>query len=96
MNTATITFTPDGTGHAIYTEAIDLGRIGQLTVERATTIEYDNASQCWHAKDNTGFDMYHSPSRQTCLDWERQYLESQEGMKHEQLPDGADPVAAGP
>ena len=78
-----ITFTQDGQGHGLYTEAIDLGQIGALAIERATNIEFDNKAQCWRVYDNTGFAMFNSPSRQACLDWERQYLESQETMTHE-------------
>ena len=90
-----VTFTPNGLGHGIHTEAIDLAQIGPLHIERATTIEFDNQAQCWIVRDQTGFDMYHSPSRETALAWERRYLEEQEDMEHEQLPDGAGAVAAG-
>ena len=94
MRETWLVFTRDGAGHAIYTEAIDLGRIGRLSVRRATTIEFDNSIQYWRVKDRTGFTMFNSPSRQECLEWERWYLESQESMKHE-LPTGAGAVAAG-
>jgi hypothetical protein len=77
-----LTFTPDGLGHGLYTESIDLGLIGSLSVRRATLIEFDNAIQYWRVYDETGFPMFNSPSRQECLDWERRYLESQEDMKH--------------
>lgn len=87
-------FTPDGTGHGLYTEAIDLAGIGTLRIERATTIEYDNRAQYWRVRDPTGFALFSSPSRQACLDWERLYLEQQEDMKHELLA-GARAVAAG-
>ena len=93
MNKTTLVFTLDGLGHGLYTEAIDLGRIGRLSVQRATTIEFDDMTQYWHVKDPTGFAMLRSPSRQTCLDWERQYLESQEDIKHE-LQHGHRAVAA--
>ena len=33
---ASIVFKPDGTGHGLYTEVIDLTRLGRLKVERAT------------------------------------------------------------
>lgn len=95
MNEIALTFTPDGVGHGLYTEAIDLDRIGQLSIARATLIEFDNNAQTWRVHDNTGFAMFNSPSRQECLDWERQYLESQEDMKHEQFSDCAGAVAAG-
>ena len=94
MTEIAITFTPDGLGHGLYTEAIDLGQIGPLVVRRATTIEYDNHSQYWRVKDRTGFCLFNSPSRQECLDWERQYLETKEDQKHA-LSNGACAVAAG-
>lgn len=94
MSHTVITFTPDGTGHALYTEAIDLAGIGPLAIQRATTIEFDNKTQCWRVRDPKGSPMFNSPSRQECLDWERQYLESQEDLTHE-LSTGAGAVAAG-
>jgi len=95
MNVA-ITFTPDGQGRCLHTEAIDLGTIGNLSVRRATRIEFDNHAQCWRVYDDTGFPMFNSPSRQACLEWERRHLESQEDMKHGGLHDGIGAVAAGP
>lgn len=83
MTEQAITFTPDGTGHALYTEAIDLAVIGVLAIQRATTIEFDNKTQYWRVKDPEGFAMFNSPSREKCLDWERQYLQLQEDRKHE-------------
>ena len=83
MNEVALTFTPDGLGHGLYTEAIDLTRVGPLAVERATCIEFDDKAQYWRVYDNAGSPMFNSPSRQECLDWERRYLESQEDMKHE-------------
>jgi hypothetical protein len=78
-----IIFTPTGTGRTLYTEAIDLACIGRLLVARATTIEFDNQTQYWRVKDRTGFPLFNSPSRQECLDWERQHLQSQEDLRHE-------------
>ena len=86
MNHIALTFTPDGQGHALYTETIDLTRIGALSINRATHIEFDNSAQYWRVRDQTGFAMFNSPSRQKCLDWERRHLESQEDMKHELQP----------
>ena len=94
MNRAIITFTPDGLGHGLYTEAIDLSQIGPLIVKRATTIEYANHTQHWRVKDRTGFALFNSPSRQSCLDWERLYLQQQEDRKHE-LSNSAGAVAIG-
>jgi len=75
---AAITFKPDGTGHSLYTEVIDLSCLGRLRIERATTIEFDNRAQVWRVKDRTGFPLFSSPSRETCLDWERQYFNTRE------------------
>lgn len=90
----TLVFTPDGIGRGLYTESIDLSRLGQLSVARATIIEFDNEAQYWRVRDRQGFPMFNSPSREECLDWERQYLESQEDMKHELQP-GIGAIAAG-
>ena len=71
---ATLRFDPTGTGHCLYTEAIDLAGIGRLHVRRATHVEFNNTRQAWEAHDLTGALLYSSPSRATCLDWERQFL----------------------
>jgi hypothetical protein len=39
---ATITFTPNGNGHCLYTEIILLGTIGALEIRRATSIEFND------------------------------------------------------
>lgn len=94
MNVA-ITFTPDGLGRGLYSDSIDLGAIGNLSVRRATRIEFDNEKQVWRVYMVHGrVALFNSPSRQACLEWERQYLESQEDMKHG-LHDGPGTVAVG-
>ena len=94
MNEIALIFTPDGTGHAIYSEAIPLDRIGPLHIERATSIEYDNQAQYWRVCDPTGFALFNSPSRQECLVWERQFLQQQEDQSHE-LQHSPDPTSPG-
>jgi hypothetical protein len=79
---AVLIFTPDGRGRCVHTDAIALGSIGRLTVKRATILVFDNARQSWQVKDRRGFNLYASPSRQVCLDWEQRYLETQEELKH--------------
>ncbi len=95
MSEHAIIFTPDGQGRGLHTEAIDLGQIGALAIERATNIEFDNKAQYWRVYDDTGFAMFNSPNRQACLEWEQQYIQSQEDMKHEQLSDSAGAIAVG-
>ncbi len=75
---ASIVFKPDGTGHGLYTEVVDLTSLGRLKVERATTITFDNRRQVWRVKDRTGFPLFTSPSRETCLEWEKQYFMGKE------------------
>ena len=69
---ASIVFKPDGTGHGLYTEVIDLSTIGALEIHRATTIEFNNDSQAWEVKDNDGEILFGNPSRSACLEWEHQ------------------------
>lgn len=75
---ASLVFTTDGTGHGLYSEAIDLTRLGRLRIERATTVEFDNRQQVWRVKDRKGFALFTSPSRESCLAWERQYFNAKE------------------
>ncbi len=82
-----ITFTPDGTGHALHTEIVDLGQIGRLSVTRATEIEFDDRTQFWCVRrPGSRFALYRDTSRQACLTWERQYLQTEEDRKHELQP----------
>jgi hypothetical protein len=74
MTPATLSVGPDGTIQGLYTEAIDLSALGTMEVRRATTIEFDNRLQAWRVFDPDGYCLYCSPSRETCLSWERQHL----------------------
>ena len=77
MHEIMITFTPDGTGHALHTDAIDLGLIGRLKVVRATEIEFDEGLQQWCVRrPGSRFSLYRNASRQACLDWERRWVEA--------------------
>ena len=76
-----LVFTKDGLGHGLYTEAIDLSRIGALSISRATSIEFDNKLQVWRVYDRKEFPLYSSPSRQVCLDWEHDYFNQTSTIK---------------
>ncbi len=94
MSAIAIVFTPDGTGRALYTEAIDLERIGELSISRASEVEFCNDSGLWTVRlPGEPYVLYKHPSRQACLNWERQHLETQEDKRHE-LQHSADPVPA--
>ena len=67
-------FLPDGRGAGLYTELVDLREVGRLDVCRATTVEFDDKSQCWEVHDFTGHRLFSHRSRETCLDWERRHF----------------------
>ena len=73
---STITFTPDGNGHCLYTEAILLGSIGTLEIKRATNIEFNDHTQLWEVRDakNNGI-LFQNASREICLCWEHENFE---------------------
>ena len=72
-----ITFTPDGTVRCLWTEAVPLHKLGRLEVHRASTIEFNNATQHWEVKDQKRKLRFFSESRSACLDWEQQNLQPQ-------------------
>ena len=67
-----LTFDPNGWGHCLYTEAIDLQSIGELAVVRATSIEFNPATQAWDVTDAGGAILFSDASRSRCLAWEHQ------------------------
>jgi hypothetical protein len=68
----TITFTPDGIGHGLYTEVIDLAAVGSLAIERATNVEFNHATQEWEVRDPSGQLLHAHDSREVCLAWEHE------------------------
>ena len=65
-----LTFTQDGVVHCLHTDAIPLQSIGTLTVQRASTIEFNASTQQWEVKDAAGVILHSNPSRSRCLAWE--------------------------
>ena len=73
---ALMTFTPDGNAECLYHEMIDLHELGRLACERASVIEFDEATQEWQVKRPGGDTVLFSHvSREACLDWERNHLQ---------------------
>jgi uncharacterized protein (DUF1919 family) len=70
VKTTVLTFKSDGMVVGIYTEAIPLGTIGALKINRLTEIEFNDSTQQWEARDRIGTVLFSNPSRQSCLDWE--------------------------
>jgi hypothetical protein len=73
MSTTVISFDQQGEGHCLYTEVIDLPSIGPLHVERATTIEFNEAGQVWEVRRITKV-LFSHRSRAACLAWEHQHF----------------------
>ena len=74
MTAHVLTFTANGEGHGLYTEAIELAAIGRLTIRRATTIEFSETSQQWEVRDAGGALLHSHPSREICLEWEHRHF----------------------
>ena len=70
-----LTFDVDGTGHCLHTDAIPLQSLGTLEISRATSIEFNSASQQWEVKANDGAILFVDPSRSCCLAWEVENLQ---------------------
>jgi hypothetical protein len=69
MNTI-ISFHPDGTALCLWTEVVPLHELGRLEINRATNVEFNNATQHWEVKDRRGKVRFLARSRSACLEWE--------------------------
>ena len=71
----TLRFQPGGRIDCMYTDAVDLRVLGRLQVFRATDIRFCEKSQQWKVRcASTGKLLLSDPSREVCLEWERQNL----------------------
>jgi hypothetical protein len=70
-----IQFNRNGTAHCLWTDAISLHELGRLEITRASTMEFDNATQRWEVKDRRGQMLFFSRSRSACLEWEQENLQ---------------------
>ena len=69
-----LVFDAAGTGHGLYTEAIDLHGLGPLRMRRASSVEFDPYSQQWEVRLPDGTLLHHDRSREACLHWERRHF----------------------
>ena len=69
-----LTFELDGVVRCLHTDAIPLQALGTLTVQRATTIEFNASTQQWEVKDAAGVILHSDPSRSRCLAWEAEHF----------------------
>ncbi len=70
-----INFNPDGTAHCLWTDAVSLRELGRLEIQRASNIEFNNATQQWEVKDQKGRVRFFAKPRSACLEWEQQNLQ---------------------
>jgi hypothetical protein len=71
-----ITFAPDGTARCLWMEAVPLHELGRLELQRASTVEFNMATQRWEVRLTSRPDVvaFSNASRETCLNWERRTL----------------------
>ena len=79
---AALIVTRAGVVECLYTECVDLSELGKLSVARATDIAFDGDAQQWKVRDMDGRELYGHGSRQSCLDWERSFLQENYDKKH--------------
>lgn len=76
LATTALRLSPDGRIDCLYTEAIDLRALGRLEVVRATEIAFEPAAQQWEVRSfASGRLLFSDPSREVCLQWERENLQ---------------------
>ncbi len=77
MNEHTIVFTREGTAQCLWTEVLPLAELGRLEVERASAVEFNDSTQKWEVRlaSNPEAVAFTHPSRQTCLDWEKETID---------------------
>ena len=69
-----LTFDAEGTARGLYTEVIDLHKLGRLSIRRISRIEFDDRAQVWRVFDLSGDCLFAHASRQACIEWEREHL----------------------
>lgn len=62
---------PDGSAHAVHTEAFPLETLGPMTVRRASTVEFNETAQRWEVRwPDSPAVVYSDTSRAACIAWE--------------------------
>ena len=70
----TLLVRPAGKVQGLYTELLDLTRLGRLTLRRISRIEFNHRRQCWQVLNPRGKRLHSDISRQACLDWEQAHF----------------------
>jgi hypothetical protein len=74
----TITFHSDATASCLHTDAIPLQSLGHCRTRRASWIDFNEHTQEWEVRfdPHATTAEYSNPSRQDCLNWERNYFDA--------------------
>jgi hypothetical protein len=75
MNLCVLIFDSTGHGFCLYSELIDLQLIGELKINRASQIEFNNQTQQWEVKNLSGRVLFSHTQRKECIEWEHQNLQ---------------------
>ena len=70
----TLLVQPAGKVQGLYTELLDLTRLGRLTLRRISRIEFNHRRQRWQVLNSRGKCLHSATSRQACLDWEQAHF----------------------
>ena len=70
----TLLVQPAGMIQTLYTELLDLTRLGRLTLRRISRIEFNHRRQRWQVLNACGKRLHTATSRQACLDWEQAHF----------------------
>lgn len=66
---------PSGTVRSVYSDKLSLAGHGTMEVKRASTIEFNSASQQWEVRWAGESDpVFSDPSRDECVKWEVERL----------------------
>jgi len=67
----TLEIDEQGNVHGLYTDAIDLFAIGQVTnVRKASNVEFNESKQVWEVTSLNGIVLFSHKNRETAIDWE--------------------------
>lgn len=74
MSELVLVIDPDGTVRSLYTDKIPLRELGKLTVDRASQIEFDHATQTWYVEFPDGRRLTNFASRDEAIACEVSHL----------------------
>lgn len=77
MDEIVVLLYPDGRTKCLWTDEIDLHQIGKLSVERASSVEFNPTPQEWEIITPDGIVRGSHPSRAVAIEMEIEYLQKE-------------------